>query len=198
MIIVAAVIIAEEGRDLPDVRMARITPRLRASTNNGGCSSGLLLADDDDDDDNDGGAEVVADGGDDDDDDDGRAMIMYFFGLGGFDLRGESLVHVPAISGRSSLSVAARCGVKTVARHARTNPNLPCFFRGSFARRYGINSQVDVEGMLLYLRGTAADTISVRQAMERGGNFLLSPALVLARYIIPFLTGLYLLRETTF
>jgi len=116
MIIVAAVIIAEEGRDLPDVRMARITPRLRASTNNGGCSSGLLLADDDDDDDNDGGAEVVADGGDDDDDDDGRAMIMYFFGLGGFDLRGESLVHVPAISGRSSLSVAARCGVKTVAR----------------------------------------------------------------------------------
>jgi len=35
---------------------------------------------------------------------------------------------------------------------------------------------------------------------ERGGNFLLSPASAPGevRYIIPFLTGLYLLQETTF
>ena len=71
----------EGGRDLPDVWMARITPRLRASTNCSG-SSGVLA--DDDDDDDDGGAEVVADDDDDDDDDDdGRAIIIYFFGLGG-------------------------------------------------------------------------------------------------------------------
>ena len=114
MIIVAAVIIAEEGRDLPDVRMARITPRLRASTNNGGCSSGLLLADDDDDDDNDGGAEVVADGGDDDDDDDGRAMIMYFFGLGGFDLLSDVFLQ-ESKWGESLVDV--RCLLFRVVRH---------------------------------------------------------------------------------